>query len=127
MLTPILANTEWSGNSPNSLLWIACFILPLAAALSMLINDDEQRHKCIAFSISLLLLALAALLLMEITDTSLHELTEKLDLPGFRRSSAILRLLFFLWIVLGYFLSRSLLRFFYQWKNRYTENEDYDT
>lgn len=126
MLTPTLAGTEWLSNSPNSLLWIACFLLPLAAALSMLLNDEEQRHECIAFSLSLLLLALAALLLMEIADTSLHELTEKRDMPSFVSQSSKLRLLLFLWILLSYFLSRFLLRRFYLWRDENTEDHDAD-
>ncbi len=126
MMIPILASTEWLRNSPNSPLWIVCILLPLAAALSMLLNDEEQRHKCIAFSLSLLLLALAALLLMEITDTSLNELTKRDNLLGFRRQNSRLRFLFSLWIVLGYILSRFLLRIFYQWRDENMEDEDAD-
>ncbi len=116
---------EWLTHSPHGFLWSVCFFLLFTAACLTLIDDEEQRHSCIAFCAALLINLLAFIGFLELTDLTFQDILRlNRHLMGFRRRDAIAYLLVSVWILSSYILTRKLLRLFYHWRDRRGEDDE---
>ena len=124
MTTAILASTDWLRSSPHAALWIICMLLPLPAACCMLINDEEQRHQCVAFVAAMLVSLLLFILTLNLLDLEVEDLIYRRRLCSWGRRRPDLTILFLGWIFVSYILSRGLLYLYYRWRDRASEQSD---
>lgn len=118
---------EWLTHSPHGFLWSVCFFLLFTAACLTLIDDEEQRHSCIAFCAALLINLLAFIGFLELTDLTFQDILRRNRyLLGLHRRDAFAYLLVSVWILSSYYLSRKLLHLFYRWRDRRGDEDDSD-
>ena len=118
---------QWLTDSPHGFLWGVCLFIPFVAACLTLIDDEEQRHSCIAFCAALLLTLLAFIGFLELTDHTLEDIVRRRrNLLGFRSRNPYAYLLISAWVISSYFLSRKLLHLFYRWRDRRGDEDDSD-
>ncbi|MBR5886670.1 MAG: hypothetical protein IKZ07_00505 [Akkermansia sp.] len=124
-MTAILASTDWLRHSPHAALWIICAILVPATACFMLINDEENRHACVAFGIALIACLLFFILVLNTLNLSLSDLiNNRPRLLGYGRSKWPLNLLILIWLSAAYCLSRGIIHLFHRLSDRRGDDED---
>ena len=125
-MTLTLAGAEWLTNSPYAALYLLSLLPLLAAAIAMHEQDEERRHKWVAFFLSSFIALLLFIWVMSALDIELRDLLRKNHVFTHHYSRARLILCLMLWALTSQLLSLGMLRLFYRLRRRRAEEDEQD-
>ena len=123
MMTPILAKADCVTDSHYTFLLIFSLLPLVAAAFLLHFNDEEVRHKGVAFCVGCTLAMLLILGIMLTFDIDPNDLLRRPN--GYiGRKNPRVYLFILLWLAFGKFISIYILRLFYRWCDRRAQKDD---
>lgn len=122
-MTLTLAGAEWLTNSPYAALYLLSLLPLLAAAIAMHEQDEERRHKWVAFFLSSFIALLLFIWVMSALDIELRDLLKRKRLFTHRYSRTRLILCLMLWAATAKLISLGILRLFYRLRRRRAEED----